>query len=97
MDAQVFNMDKEVVARVAKTAHIKLTDEELERYSKDLGDILDYFKLLDEAPGHEGTGVNPVEISDALRDDVPSQDIDPDELLKDMKTYERYIRGPKLV
>ncbi|CDF30308.1 glutamyl-tRNA(Gln) amidotransferase subunit C [Methanoculleus sp. CAG:1088] len=97
MGAQVFNMDRDVVARVARTAHIKLTDDELERYSKDLADILDYFKVLDEAPDHEGIGVNPIEVSDVLREDVPGQDIDPAELLKDMKTYEGYIRGPKLV
>lgn len=97
MGAPVFHMDKEVVARVAKTAHLELSDEELEKYSSDLQDILDYFKVLDEAPGHDGVGVNPVDISDVLRDDVPDQEIDSAELLKDMKTYENYIRGPKLV
>ena len=90
-------MDKEIVARVAKASHIKLTDEELERYCKDLGDILDYFTILDEAPGHEGSGINPVEIADVLRDDVPEVKFDSEELLKDMKTYDNYIRGPKLV
>lgn len=90
-------MDRETVARVARTAHIRLTDEELDRYSKDLADILDYFKVLDEAPGHDGIGVNPVEIADITREDEPHQDIDPAELLKDMKTYENYVRGPKLV
>lgn len=43
-------MDRQTVERVARTAHIKLTEEELDRYSKDLGDILGYFELLDEAP-----------------------------------------------
>ena len=90
-------MDKEIVARVAKASHIRLTEEELERYSKDLGDILDYFAVLDEAPDHEGNGINPVEIADILRDDEPSQEFESAELLKDMKTYENYIRGPKLV
>ncbi|TQS83156.1 MAG: glutamyl-tRNA amidotransferase [Methanomethylophilus alvi] len=90
-------MDRETVARVARTAHIRLTDEELDRYSKDLADILDYFKVLDEAPRHDGIGVNPVEIADITREDEPRQDIDPAELLKDMKTYENYVRGPKLV
>lgn len=97
MGAPVFNMDRAVVAHVAKNAHIDLTDDELERYSRDLAEILEYFELLDDAPGHEGVGVNPIEVADVLRDDVPSQDIDPAELLKDMKTYESYIRGPKLV
>ena len=90
-------MDKEIVARVAKASHIRLTDEELEKYSRDLGEILDYFAVLDEAPGHEGNGINPVEIADVLRDDVPEERFDSEELLKDMKTYNNYIRGPKLV
>ena len=39
-------MDREIVAKVAKNAHISLTGEELDRYGRDLADILDYFALL---------------------------------------------------
>ncbi|MBQ5397720.1 MAG: Asp-tRNA(Asn)/Glu-tRNA(Gln) amidotransferase GatCAB subunit C [Candidatus Methanomethylophilus sp.] len=90
-------MDKDIVARVAKAAHIRLTDEELEKYSKDLGDILEYFAILDEAPNHEGNGINPIEVADVLREDVPEEKFESEKLLADMKTYENYIRGPKLV
>ena len=90
-------MDKDIVARVAKAVHIRLTDEELEKYSKDLGDILEYFAILDEAPNHEGNGINPIEVADVLRDDVPEEKFESEKLLADMKTYENYIRGPKLV
>lgn len=90
-------MDTQIVARVAKASHIRLTEEELEKYSKDLGDILDYFAILDEAPDREGAGINPVEIADVLRDDVPVVKFASEELLRDMKTYENYVRGPKLV
>ena len=90
-------MDKDIVARVAKAAHIRLTDEELEKYSKDLGDILEYFAILDEAPNHEGNGINPIEVADVLRDDVPEEKFESEKLLADMKTYENYSRGPKLV
>jgi len=31
-----------------------------------------------------------------LRDDEPRMDIDPDVLLRDMNTYEGYVRGPRL-
>ena len=89
-------MDRETVERVARTAHIKLTEDELERYSRDLSEILNYFELLDEAPGSEERGINPVEVTDVLRDDEPSMEIDPDLLLRDMDTYERYVRGPRL-
>lgn len=90
-------MDRETVERVARTAHIALTEEELERYSKDLSDILDYFKILDESPEEEGVGVDPIEIADVLREDEPEMFIDPFELLKDMKTYDNYVRGPRLL
>ena len=90
-------MDEEIVKRVAKTARLSLTDEELEMYSKDLGEILEYFEVLDEAPLSEGQGVNPIEVLNILRDDEPMMDIDPYELLKDMKTYDNYVRGPRLL
>lgn len=89
-------MDKATVERVARAAHIKLTDEELERYSNDLNDILSYFELLDEAPGCDCHGLNPIEVADIMRDDEPISEYDPDVLLKNMNTYERYVRGPRL-
>lgn len=89
-------MDKATVERVARAAHIRLTDEELEKYSKDLNDILSYFELLDEAPGCDKHGLNPIDVADVLRDDVPSSEFDADVLLRDMNTYERYVRGPRL-
>lgn len=91
------NMDRETVARVARTAHLELTEEELDRFSRDLGEILDWFKVLDEAPGHDGIGVNPTEVQDVLRDDQPSQEFPQDVLLRDMRTYDLQVRGPKLV
>lgn len=89
-------MDRETVERVARTAHIKLTEDELERYSRDLGEILTYFELLDEAPGCDTYGLNPVEVADVTREDEPRVEIDADVLLRDMNTYERYVRGPRL-
>jgi aspartyl-tRNA(Asn)/glutamyl-tRNA(Gln) amidotransferase subunit C len=87
-------MDKETVGRVARIAHLNLTEEELERYSKDLEEILDYFQLLDEAPGEDSQGFNPVEVADVLREDIPSQEIPTQELMKKMKVYDGYVRGP---
>ena len=89
-------MDREIVERVARAAHISLTEEELEKYTEDLAAILDYFQILDEAPDFEASGVNPVYVCDVMRDDEPNMEIDPDDLLKGMNTYERYVRGPRL-
>ena len=89
-------MDKEIVERVARIAHLNLTDDELEKYSSDLGEILEYFEMLDEAPGLENRGFNPVEIPDALREDEPSMDIPAEDCLRDMRTYDGSVRGPRL-
>ena len=89
-------MDREIVEKVARIAHLNLTEEELDKYSVDLGEILEYFKMLDEAPGIENIGFNPVEIADAFREDEPIMEIPAEECTKDMKTYDGYIRGPRL-
>ena len=89
-------MDREIVEKVARIAHLDLTEEELNKYSVDLGEILEYFDMLDEAPGIENIGFNPVEIADVFREDEPIMEIPAEECTKDMKTYDGYIRGPRL-
>lgn len=90
-------MDRETVKKMANNAHLELTEEELVRFSDDLSKILEYFALLDEAPECEKFGLDPIEVTDVIRDDVPLIDIDPDLLLERMDTYENYIRGPRLL
>jgi len=90
-------MDRDIVEKVAKNAHIALSEVELDRYTADLDEMLNRFEALDDAKGEEGYGVNPTDVADILRDDVPGIFIDPSELLKDMKTYEGYVRGPRLL
>ncbi len=90
-------MDKETVEKVARGAHLELTEEELETFSKDLDEILEFFSLLDEAPGSETGGIDPIGVADITREDVPSKDIDPEILLEGMNTYENYVRGPRLL
>ncbi|MCL2147738.1 MAG: aspartyl/glutamyl-tRNA amidotransferase subunit C [Methanomassiliicoccaceae archaeon] len=90
-------MDRKAIERVARAAHLALTEEELERYGRDLAEVLDYFSIIDGSPEGEGHGVNPVEVADVLRDDVPGIFFDPAELMRDMKTYDGYVRGPRLL
>ncbi len=89
-------MDKETVRKVAMLARLELSEDEMESFTKDLGDILGHLSMLDEVQGLEDYAFNPVEVSDVLRDDEPHQEIDPEELLRDMDTYEDYVRGPRL-
>lgn len=89
-------MDRETIARVAKVARLDLTEEEMERYAKDLDDILNSFSVLDEAPTSESYSFNPIAVVDVFREDEPAQDLDPQMLRVQMGTYEDYVRGPRL-
>ena len=90
-------MDKETLKRMAKAAHIALGEDELERYCGDLNEVLDFLAMLDNTPGEDGYVVGPIEVIDVFREDIPGIFIDPYELLKNMKTYENYVRGPRLL
>ena len=63
-------MDRSVVQDVALLARLKLSDEELARFSGQLGKILEYVGVLDEV---DVSNVQPmahaVEQSNVLRDD----------------------------
>lgn len=89
-------MDLETISRVAKVARLALTEEEMERYARDLEDIVNSFSVLDEAPAKEVFTFNPIPVVDVLREDEPSQDLDPQLLRSQMGTYEDYVRGPRL-
>lgn len=92
----VDSMDRETIARVARLARLNLTEEEMERYAKDLDDILNSFSILDEAPSGNSYSFNPIPVVDIMREDEPSQEIDPEVLRAQMGTYEGYVRGPRL-
>lgn len=89
-------MDRDTMIRVAKVARLELSEEEMERYAKDLEDILESFSVLDEAPMNETYTFNPIPVINVLREDEPGQDIDDELLRKQLDSYEDYIRGPRL-
>lgn len=89
-------IDREIVEKTARVAHISLTEEERARYERDLSDLLDCFNVLDGAPETGGLCMNPVEVADITREDTARIEIDPYDLLREMDTYDNYIRGPRL-
>jgi aspartyl-tRNA(Asn)/glutamyl-tRNA(Gln) amidotransferase subunit C len=70
------------VAKVARLARLALTDEELERSTVQLGDIVDHFADIDELDldGVEPM-TQPLPLNNVLRDDVVVAGLDRDEVL----------------
>lgn len=88
---------KATIEKVARVARLELNDEEKEKFSYDLGDILSAFGTLDAA---DVSGVEPafqpVEVKDVLRDDVAEPSLSQEEALANAGHKENgYFKEPK--
>ncbi len=92
----VLNMEKDILEKVAHAAHFAVTEEEAIFFAEELSDLLNDLEVLDKAPVDDWAGVTPIEVPDLLRDDEPKNNYDVVEILKDMRTYDNYIKGPRL-
>ena len=72
----------DAVAKVARLARLTLTDEELERATVQLGDMLDHFADIDalDLDGVEPMN-NPTHLANGMREDVEGDCLDRDEVL----------------
>ena len=75
-------IDIELVRHIGKLSRIELTDEEVQTFSRQLGDILSYFDKLQEL---DTEGVEPmahaVELANVLAEDVAGESLSPDAAL----------------
>lgn len=94
-------LSREEVLKLAQLARLRLSDEEVEQYTKELSTIIDYFELLDKAdikglePTSQVTG-----LVNQFREDeiVVNQAASPDELLKRVPNTEgRYIKVKRMI
>lgn len=67
-----YMLSKEQVEHIAKLARIQLSQEEIEKFQKDLGSVLEYFDALKEI---DVAGVpammHSVEAQNVMREDIP--------------------------
>jgi len=93
-------VDEKTVKKVAEVARLKLSEDELKKFSKDLNNILDAFKELDKV---KTDGIQPtfwpIEVKDVLREDKVSESLEEKEALKNVKENKEdgYFKGPKVV
>ena len=87
---------KDDVRHVAKLARLELTEEETEKYSKQLGDILKYVEQMNEV---DTTGIEPmphaIPVTNVMREDVVKQT--KEELMQNAPLEEDgFFRVPKI-
>ena len=92
-------IDPEVVRHVARLARLALSDEEVERFSHELGAVLEHVDALAQV---DVTGVEPLvhpfALVGRLREDVPAPGIDRENLLEGAPSVEDgMFRVPRIL
>jgi aspartyl-tRNA(Asn)/glutamyl-tRNA(Gln) amidotransferase subunit C len=92
-------MDKETTAKVARLARIKVTDEQIERYSPQLSTILEWIEQLSEVDTNNTEPLpSPVNIDLRLRkDEVTDGGYASDVLANAPEEMEDFFVVPKVV
>ena len=91
---------KETIDHLSKLALLELTEEEKEELSKQLGDILNYFKKLDSLDTSDVNPMtHPVEgLKNVFREDIPWNSLTNEEALRNAKhTKDGYFKSGKVI
>jgi aspartyl-tRNA(Asn)/glutamyl-tRNA(Gln) amidotransferase subunit C len=92
-----WKIDKELVKRVTRNSRLKLSEEEIEKFTKQLSDILSAFKKIDKV---DTTNVkpsfHPQEIKNVFREDI-AKEWKWDPLANTKHKEGKYFKGPKVV
>lgn len=92
-------ISREEVLHIAKLAKLKLTEEEVRLFQKQLGEILEYFRKLEEV---DTNNVEPLKhviaTQNVFREDEPGESISPEEALQNApKRRDDYFEVPKVI
>lgn len=91
------NVDKKLVEHVADIARLKLSEQETEKFTRQLKDVLEAFKSLDEVDTDKvKPSFHPQEISDVYREDK-AEKFKWDPLGNTKHKEKRYFKGPRVV
>lgn len=92
-------VDNELIKKVATVARLKLTGNEIVRFTPQVKEILEYFEKLKEV-NTEGIepSFQPIKIRNRLREDEPRASLNIADALKNStQNKDGYFKGPKAV
>ena len=92
-------LTREQVEHVAKLARLKLSEDELKRYTTQLSDILGYVEQLNklDTKGIEPTS-HAVEVPTPFREDEPKPCLSPEEALANApERHGDYVKVPRVI
>ena len=83
----------EEVRHVAELARVDLADDEVDRFTEQFGDILEYFETLDEVPEVD----READLTNVMRPDEDRDSLDREAALENAsETEDGYFKGPNV-
>jgi len=92
-------ISREEVLHIARLTKLKLSEEEVELFREQLGEILEYFRKLEEVDTEDVEPLKHVIATEkAFREDEPRGSVSPEEALKNApKRRDGYFEVPKVI
>ena len=92
-------VDRKLLEHVAEVARLKLTEQEIKKFLPQLQEALEFFLQLEEV---DTTNVKPsfqpVELKNAMREDVEKECLSQDEALSQTEhKKDGYFKGPRVL
>jgi len=93
------SISRQDVEHVANLAKLRLTDQEIDDYTRQLGEILTYMEKLDELDTSDVEPLSHVmDVTNAFRDDEPKESLDRDKALANApKSDGEFFVVPKVI
>ena len=94
------NFSKDTIDHISKLALLDLSEEEKEKLANELGDILNYFKKLDDLDtSNVEPTTHPIDgLKNVFREDEPWKSLSPEEALKNAKhKKDGYFKAPRIL
>jgi len=94
------DVSEETLEHISKLALLDLSDEEKNKLAKELGDILNYFKKLNDLDTTEVKPMtHPIEgLKNVFREDIPWKSLSNEEALKNAKhTKDGYFKASRVL
>ena len=85
------------VEKIAKLARLKLSEEEIKKFDKDLEEVKEMFDEIDKIEVKENPCFQPVEVKNVTREDKVKKGFSTKEALSNTEHKEKnFFKGPKV-
>ena len=92
-------IDRKILEHVAEVARLKLTEEEIKKFLPQLKEALEFFSKLQEVDTENvKPSFQPVELKNAMREDIEKECLTQDEALSQTEhKKDGYFKGPRAI